>query len=191
MTTATAQNDLATVETAKELGLLPEEFDKIVEILGRTPNFTEVSIFSVMWSEHCSYKNSIKWLKTLPKKGPHLLAEAGDENAGLVDIGDGLATSFKIESHNHPSAVEPYEGAATGVGGIMRDVFTMGARPIASMQSLRFGNLDIPRNKFLFEHVEDCDYGNENFHYRKNNFHFTNLIFSTKIDNFYLKLYSC
>jgi len=113
-----------TFETAKKLGLNEHEFNKIGEILGRTPNFTELSIFSVMWSEHCSYKNSIKWLKTLPRKGAHLLAEAGEENAGLVDIGDGLACAFKIESHNHPSAIEPYQGAATGVGGIHRDIFT-------------------------------------------------------------------
>ncbi|NDD51031.1 MAG: phosphoribosylformylglycinamidine synthase subunit PurL, partial [Flavobacteriia bacterium] len=133
---------LTTVETAKELGLLPEEFDKICEVLGRTPNFTELSVYSVMWSEHCSYKNSIVWLKTLPKEGPHMLAKAGEENAGLVDIGEGLACAFKIESHNHPSAVEPYQGAATGVGGIVRDILTMGARPIAVMDPLRFGPAD-------------------------------------------------
>jgi phosphoribosylformylglycinamidine synthase len=109
-----------TVETAQKLGLLPQEFDRICEILGRVPNFTELSIFSVMWSEHCSYKNSIVWLKTLPKDGPRMLAKAGEENAGLVDIGDGLGCAFKIESHNHPSALEPYQGAATGVGGINR-----------------------------------------------------------------------
>jgi phosphoribosylformylglycinamidine synthase subunit PurL len=131
----------AGVETAKKLGLLPEEFDKIQEILGRQPNFTELSIFSAMWSEHCSYKNSIKQLKTLPRSGPKLLAEAGQENAGLVDIGDGWACAFKIESHNHPSAIEPYQGAATGVGGINRDIFTMGARPIAQLNSLRFGDI--------------------------------------------------
>lgn len=130
-----------TVETAKELGLLPEEFEKIKKNLGRTPNFTELSIYSVMWSEHCSYKNSIKWLKTLPREGKNLLAKAGEENAGLVDIGNGLACAFKIESHNHPSAIEPYQGAATGVGGINRDIFTMGARPIAQLNSLRFGSL--------------------------------------------------
>src|SRR6266513_3642110 len=128
------------LEIAKELGLLPEEFEKIINILGRTPNFTELSIYSVMWSEHCSYKNSIKWLKTLPREGSRLLAKAGEENAGLVDIGDGLACAFKIESHNNPSAIEPYQGAATGVGGINRDIFTMGARPIAQLNSLRFGN---------------------------------------------------
>ena len=129
------------VETARKLGLLPEEFERIKEILGRTPNFTELSIYSAMWSEHCSYKNSIKQLKTLPRSGPKLLAEAGQENAGLVDIGDGWACAFKIESHNHPSAIEPYQGAATGVGGINRDIFTMGARPIAQLNSLRFGDI--------------------------------------------------
>lgn len=143
----------ATIEQAKELGLLPEEFNKILEILGRTPNFCELAIYSGMWSEHCSYKNSIVWLKTLPKEGPHLLAKAGEENAGLVDIGDGLACCFKIESHNHPSAIEPYQGAATGVGGINRDIFTMGARPIAQLNSLRFGNIDLPRTKWLVKGV--------------------------------------
>ena len=144
---------LPTVETAKELGLLPEEFDKICEVLGRTPNFTELSVYSVMWSEHCSYKNSIVWLKTLPKEGPHMLAKAGEENAGLVDIGEGLACAFKIESHNHPSAVEPYQGAATGVGGINRDIFTMGARPIAQLNSLRFGDPTTARTKWLVKGV--------------------------------------
>ncbi|MDB9775039.1 phosphoribosylformylglycinamidine synthase subunit PurL [Vicingaceae bacterium] len=143
----------ATVETAIELGLLPEEFEQIKQILGRTPNFTEVSIYSVMWSEHCSYKNSITWLKKLPKEGPHMLAEAGEENAGLVDIGDGLACAFKIESHNHPSALEPFQGAATGVGGINRDIFTMGARPIAQLNSLRFGSIDSDRTKWLMKGV--------------------------------------
>jgi phosphoribosylformylglycinamidine synthase II len=153
---------LADVETAKNLGLLPEEFEKIKSILGRTPNFTEVSIFSVMWSEHCSYKNSIMWLKTLPKDGPHMLAKAGEENAGLVDIGDGLACCFKIESHNHPSAIEPYQGAATGVGGINRDIFTMGARPIAQLNSLRFGDINSPKTQWLIKGVVKGigDYGN-------------------------------
>lgn len=152
----------ATLAQAKELGLLESEFEQIKSILGRDPNFTEVSIFSVMWSEHCSYKNSIKWLKTLPKKGAHLLVEAGEENAGLVDIGDGLACCFKIESHNHPSALEPYQGAATGVGGINRDIFTMGARPIAQLNSLRFGNIENPRTKWLVNGVSKGigDYGN-------------------------------
>ncbi len=141
--------NLATVEQAKQLGLLPEEFEKIKGILGRTPNFTELSIYSVMWSEHCSYKNSIVWLKTLPKDGEKMLAKAGEENAGLIDIGDGLACCFKIESHNHPSAIEPYQGAATGVGGINRDIFSMGARPIAQLNSLRFGNINDERTKWL------------------------------------------
>jgi phosphoribosylformylglycinamidine synthase II len=153
---------LTTVETAKELGLLPEEFEKIKEVLGRTPNFTELSIYSVMWSEHCSYKNSISWLKTLPKEGPHMLAKAGEENAGLIDIGDGLACAFKIESHNHPSALEPYQGAATGVGGINRDIFTMGARPIAQLNSLRFGDPNLEKTKWLVRGVVKGigDYGN-------------------------------
>lgn len=148
--------------TAKELGLLPEEFEKIVEILGRTPNFTELSVYSVMWSEHCSYKNSIKYLKKLPRSGKHLLVEAGEENAGLVDIGDGMACAFKIESHNHPSAVEPYQGAATGVGGIHRDIFTMGARPVAALNSLRFGDPANPRTQYLLKGVVKGigDYGN-------------------------------
>jgi phosphoribosylformylglycinamidine synthase len=151
-----------TVETAQKLGLLPQEFDRICEILGRVPNFTELSIFSVMWSEHCSYKNSIVWLKTLPKDGPRMLAKAGEENAGLVDIGDGLGCAFKIESHNHPSALEPYQGAATGVGGINRDIFTMGARPIAQLNSLRFGNIHSKRTKWLMRGVVKGigDYGN-------------------------------
>lgn len=152
----------ATLEQAKELGLLESEFELIKKIMGRTPNFTEMSIYSVMWSEHCSYKNSIVWLKTLPKKGPHMLVEAGEENAGLVDIGDGLACCFKIESHNHPSALEPYQGAATGVGGINRDIFTMGARPIAQLNSLRFGNIENDRTKWLVKGVTKGigDYGN-------------------------------
>ncbi len=151
-----------TEETAKQLGLLPEEFEKIKKILGRTPNFTELSIYSVMWSEHCSYKNSIKLLKTLPREGKNLLAKAGEENAGLVDIGNGLACAFKIESHNHPSAIEPYQGAATGVGGINRDIFTMGARPIAQLNSLRFGDLKLEKTKWLVKGVVKGigDYGN-------------------------------
>ena len=151
-----------TVKTAEQLGLLPEEFEKIKENLGRTPNFTELSIYSVMWSEHASYKNSIKLLKTLPRTGKQLLVEAGEENAGLVDIGDGLACAFKIESHNHPSAVEPYQGAATGVGGINRDIFTMGARPVAQLNSLRFGDINLDHTKW---HLKGAvkgigDYGN-------------------------------
>ena len=155
-------SELATLEQAQEMGLRADEFDKIKEILGRTPNFTELSVFGVMWSEHCSYKNSIVWLKTLPKDGPHMLVEAGEENAGLVDIGDGLACCFKIESHNHPSALEPYQGAATGVGGINRDIFTMGARPIAQLNSLRFGDIKSNRTKWLVKGVSKGigDYGN-------------------------------
>lgn len=162
MENSVKNENLATLEQAVELGLRPEEFDSIKEILGRTPNFTEMSIFSVMWSEHCSYKNSILWLKKLPKKGAHMLVEAGEENAGLVDIGNGLACCFKIESHNHPSALEPYQGAATGVGGINRDIFTMGARPIAQLNSLRFGSLDSDRTKWLLKGVTKGigDYGN-------------------------------
>ena len=155
-------NNLTTQQTAKDLGLRPEEFERIIEILGRTPNFTELSIFSVMWSEHCSYKNSITWLKTLPKDGPRMLAKAGEENAGMVDLGDGIACVFKIESHNHPSALEPYQGAATGVGGINRDIFTMGARPIAQLNSLRFGNPNHPKTQWLIKGVVKGigDYGN-------------------------------
>ncbi len=152
----------ATLEQAVELGLRPDEFEMVKEILGRTPNFTETAVYSVMWSEHCSYKNSIVWLKTLPKDGPHMLVKAGEENAGLVDIGDGLGCVFKIESHNHPSALEPYQGAATGVGGINRDIFTMGARPIAQLNSLRFGNIEHARTKWLVKGVTKGigDYGN-------------------------------
>ncbi|MDF9796738.1 phosphoribosylformylglycinamidine synthase II [Catalinimonas alkaloidigena] len=156
------KGELTTVQTALDLGLLEEEYQKINEILGRTPNFTELSIFAVMWSEHCSYKNSIVWLKKLPKSSERMLAEAGEENAGLVDIGDGLACSFKIESHNHPSAIEPYQGAATGVGGINRDIFTMGARPIAQLNSLRFGDLSNKKTQWLLKGVVKGigDYGN-------------------------------
>ena len=151
-----------TLETAQILGLNEEEFEKIKKVLGRTPNFNELSVYSVMWSEHCSYKNSIFWLKKLPKEGPQMLAKAGEENAGMVDIGEGMACVFKIESHNHPSAVEPYQGAATGVGGINRDIFTMGARPIAQLNSLRFGNLSLDRTKRLVKGVVKGigDYGN-------------------------------
>ena len=152
----------ATLEQAIDLGLRADEFQHVKEILGRTPNFTETAVYSVMWSEHCSYKNSILWLKTLPKDGPHMLVKAGEENAGLVDIGVGLGCVFKIESHNHPSALEPYQGAATGVGGINRDIFTMGARPIAQLNSLRFGNIEEARTKWLVKGVTKGigDYGN-------------------------------
>ncbi len=151
-----------TVETASSLGLNEEEFNKIQSILGRMPNFTELSIYSVMWSEHASYKNSIKWLKTLPRDGKQIMVEAGEENAGMVDIGNDMACVFKIESHNHPSAVAPYQGAATGVGGINRDIFTMGARPVAQLNSLRFGNPYTNRTKWLLEGVVKGigDYGN-------------------------------
>jgi phosphoribosylformylglycinamidine synthase subunit PurL len=151
-----------TFELAQEHGIIKEEWEKILKILGRTPTFTELGVFSVMWSEHCSYKNSIAQLKTLPRSGGRLLVAAGEENAGLIDIGEDLAVAFKIESHNHPSAVEPYQGAATGVGGIMRDIFTMGARPIASLNSLRFGSLKDARTRFLFDGVVRGigDYGN-------------------------------
>jgi len=151
-----------TPELVKEHGLSEEEHKKIVEILGRELTYTELGIFSVMWSEHCSYKNSIAMLKTFPREGKSLLAKAGEENAGAVDIGDGTAVVFKIESHNHPCAVEPYQGAATGVGGIMRDIFTMGARPIACLDPLRFGDLSSPRVRYLFDGVVRGigDYGN-------------------------------
>ncbi|MBI3259766.1 MAG: phosphoribosylformylglycinamidine synthase subunit PurL [Ignavibacteriae bacterium] len=142
-----------TNETAKELGLTPVEYEKICGVLGRVPTYTELGIYSVMWSEHCSYKNSILQLKTLPRSGGRMLVEAGEENAGLIDIGDGYAICFKIESHNHPSAVEPFQGAATGVGGILRDIFTMGARPVAALNSLRFGNLDNDRTKYLLKGI--------------------------------------
>ena len=150
------------LDLAIEHGLSSEEFELINSMLKRTPTFVELGIFSVMWSEHCSYKSSIKMLKTLPRSGGRMLVEAGEENAGLIDIGNNRAVSFKIESHNHPSAVEPYQGAATGVGGILRDIFTMGARPIACLNSLRFGNLDNNRNRFLLDHVVAGigDYGN-------------------------------
>jgi len=151
-----------TPELVDKHGLSPEEYEWIKEILGREPNFTELGVFSVMWSEHCSYKNSIALLKTLPREGKILLAGAGEENAGAVDIGKGLAVVFKIESHNHPSAIEPYQGAATGVGGILRDIFTMGARPIAALNSLRFGSPDNPRVRYLVDGVVRGigDYGN-------------------------------
>src|SRR4051794_28349458 len=128
-----------TPELVQKHNLTPDEFSKIKEILGRDPSYTELGIFSVMWSEHCSYKNTRPLLKTFPTKSPKILVGAGEENAGIIDIGDGLAIAFKIESHNHPSAVEPFQGAATGVGGIVRDIFTMGARPICALNSLRFG----------------------------------------------------
>lgn len=157
------KSEEVTVETAHKLGLLTEEFEKIKEYLGgRTPNFTELSIYSVMWSEHASYKNSINWIKTLPKEGKQMLVKPGEENAGMVDVGEGRACVFKIESHNHPCAVEPFQGAATGVGGINRDIFTMGARPIAQLNALRFGSLSSKHSKRLFKGTVEgiSHYGN-------------------------------
>ncbi|MEY2505041.1 MAG: phosphoribosylformylglycinamidine synthase subunit PurL, partial [Verrucomicrobiota bacterium] len=145
---------IVTLELVAKHGLLPEEFERIKEILGREPNFTELGIFSVMWSEHCSYKNSRRELKKFPTTGPNILVKAGEENAGVVDIGDGWAVAFKIESHNHPSAIEPFQGAATGVGGIIRDIFTMGARPEFLLNSLRFGPIDENRKADTGERKE-------------------------------------
>lgn len=149
-------------KVAQDCGLTLEEYQKILQLLGRKPTYTEIGIFGVMWSEHCSYKNSIKMIKTLPRTGPQLLVSAGEENAGAVDIGNGYAICFKIESHNHPSAVEPFQGAATGVGGILRDIFSMGARPIAVLDSLRFGNINLDKTKFLLKGVVSgiAHYGN-------------------------------
>jgi len=151
-----------TPQLIAEHGLSQAEYELIEQYLQREPSLVELGIYSVMWSEHASYKNSVKLLKTLPKEGAAMLAKAGEENAGVVDIGDNLAISFKIESHNHPSALEPYHGAATGVGGILRDIFTMGARPIAALNSLRFGNPDNPKVKHLLKEVVNgiADYGN-------------------------------
>src|SRR5512139_1099775 len=151
-----------TLETAIEHGLSADEYESIITLLGRVPTYVELGLYSVMWSEHCSYKNSILELKRLPRRGKRVVVEAGEENAGVLDIGDGLAVCFKIESHNHPSAIEPYQGAATGVGGILRDIFTMGARPIAALNSLRFGPLTKPRNRAIMRGVVKgiADYGN-------------------------------
>src|SRR5881396_3355878 len=137
---APTADPVVTPELIKRHGLTSEEFERIKKILGREPNLTELGIFSVMWSEHCSYKNSRKELRKFPTTGPNILVKAGEENAGVVDIGDGWAVAFKMESHNHPSAIEPFQGAATGVGGIIRDIFTMGARPEFCLNSLRFGD---------------------------------------------------
>src|SRR5881398_2766639 len=139
MSREVSADPVVTAELVRRHGLTPEEFDRIKKILGREPNFTELGIFSVMWSEHCSYKNSRKELRKFPIGGPKILVKAGEENAGVVDIGNGWAVAFKMESHNHPSAIEPFQGAATGVGGIIRDIFTMGARPEFCLNSLRFG----------------------------------------------------
>src|SRR5258708_37590281 len=141
-----------TDETIRAHGLKAEEYQRICDHLGREPNLLELGIFSVMWSEHCSYKSSRNYLKAFPSTGPRVLVGPG-ENAGVVDIGEGLAVAFKMESHNHPSYIEPYQGAATGVGGILRDIFTMGARPIALLDSLRFGELSAPRMKHLVDGV--------------------------------------
>src|SRR6202048_1046877 len=158
---------LVTPELVGKHGLTPEEFERIKKILGREPNFTELGIFSVMWSEHCSYKNSKKELKKFPTMGAGILVRAGEENAGVVDIGDGWAIAFKMESHNHPSAIEPFQGAATGVGGIIREIFTMGARPVFCLNSLRFGPItgdspNVAANRRLFTGVVSgiAHYGN-------------------------------
>jgi len=140
-------------ELAKEMGLTEDEFEEIKKLLGREPNFTELGVFSAMWSEHCSYKNSRRLFSLFPTKGKQVLVGAGEENSGIVDIGDGLGVAFKIESHNHPSAVEPFEASATGIGGCLRDIFTTGARPVAGLGALRFGSLDNERVKFLFKEV--------------------------------------
>jgi phosphoribosylformylglycinamidine synthase len=162
MSNSAIQEPEVNLKLALEHGLNAEEYEMITSRLGRVPTFTELGVYSVMWSEHCSYKNSILELKKLPSEGEHLLVGAGEENAGLVDLGDGLGCAFKIESHNHPSAIEPYQGAATGVGGIHRDIFTMGARPIASLNSLRFGSMENPRVRYLLDGVVRGigDYGN-------------------------------
>src|SRR5512146_65714 len=141
-----------TPDVVAEHGLAPDEYDRILKALGREPNYVELGVFSVMWSEHCSYKSTRAHLKKLPTKAPWVIQGPG-ENAGVIDIGDGDAAIFKMESHNHPSYIEPYQGAATGVGGILRDIFTMGARPIASLDSLRFGALDAPKMKYLVDGV--------------------------------------
>src|SRR3989442_12652911 len=141
-----------TPELIASHGLTPDEYKRIKQILGREPNFTELGIFSVMWSEHCSYKSSRVHLRKFPTRGPRVVQGPG-ENAGVIDIGDGWVAAFKMESHNHPSFIEPYQGAATGVGGILRDIFTMGARPIACLDSLRFGDLNAPRMRYLVDGV--------------------------------------
>jgi phosphoribosylformylglycinamidine synthase len=137
----------------KEMGLSRQEFTNIKKIMGRTPNVTELGVFSAMWSEHCSYKNSRKQFKKFPKRSKQVLIGAGEENSGIVDIGDGYGVSFKMESHNHPSAVEPFEASATGIGGCLRDIFTTGARPVAVLGAVRFGSLDTKKVKYLFKEV--------------------------------------
>lgn len=160
-TTALYSQPMGSAEMAREFGLKDDEYQKVLDIMGRTPNMTELGIFSVMWSEHCSYKTTRKHLKNLPTSGPHVICGPG-ENAGVIDIGDGHAAIFKMESHNHPSYIEPYQGAATGVGGILRDVFTMGARPIANMNALRFGDVSHPKTRHLLSGVVEGigGYGN-------------------------------
>ncbi|MDE2796395.1 MAG: AIR synthase related protein, partial [Gemmatimonadota bacterium] len=150
-----------TPELVDDHGLSPDEYQQILQIMGREPTFTELGVFSAMWSEHCGYKNSKRLLRLLPTQAPWVIQGPG-ENAGVIDVGGGWALAFKIESHNHPSAVEPYQGAATGIGGILRDVFTMGARPVATLNSLHFGDLDRPRVRYLFSGVVKGigDYGN-------------------------------
>src|ERR1700749_1713045 len=147
-----------TPELVRSHGITEEEYGRIKAILGREPNFTELGVFSVMWSEHCSYKNTRLELRKFPTTGPKVLVKAGEENAGVIDIGDGWAVAFKMESHNHPSAIEPFQGAATGVGGIIRDIFTMGARPVFLLDSLRFGSIEgntpgAKNNRRLFSEV--------------------------------------
>src|SRR5256884_183211 len=149
-----------TPELVQKHNLTPDEFTRVKEILGREPNYTELGIFSAMWSEHCSYKNTRPLLNTFPTKSKKILVGAGEENAGVIDIGEGLAVAFKIESHNHPSAVEPFQGAATGVGGILRDIFTMGARPVCAMNSLRFG--PITDDASLSDHASRIAHHGEN-----------------------------
>jgi phosphoribosylformylglycinamidine synthase subunit PurL len=153
---------IASLPNLEQFGLKPSEYERVLDLLGREPNELELALFGAMWSEHCCYKSSRRLLGQLPKDGPRVLVKAGEENAGVVDVGDGWAIAMKIESHNHPSAVEPYQGAATGVGGIVRDIFTMGARPIALLNSLRFGPPDEPRNRYLLARVVAGigDYGN-------------------------------
>ena len=147
------RNDVAiTPELVADHGLKPDEYQRILSLIGREPTITELGIFSAMWNEHCSYKSSKKWLRMLPTSGPAVVQGPG-ENAGVIDIGDGLVAVFKMESHNHPSYIEPYQGAATGVGGILRDVFTMGARPVANLNALRFGRPDHPRMLHLIAGV--------------------------------------
>src|ERR1700722_12858272 len=152
MSQSAAKKAPITPEIVAEHGLTPDEYKRVLKVLGREPNLVELGIFSVMWSEHCSYKTTRKWLSLLPTKAPHVICGPG-ENAGVIDIGDGQAAIFKMESHNHPSFIEPYQGAATGVGGILRDVFTMGARPIANLNALRFGSIDHPKTRHLLAGV--------------------------------------